>query len=624
MRYSAAWLLGLLTAGMVFAAEAENRTEDPYGVCAHVSRAELEIAPQEFRLMRELNSNWARTDFDWKGVESKPGTWDFSRLDRLVSMAKQSEINILPILDYDVPWATPAWKHLDSWGEYVRRVVTRYAKELRCWEAWNEPNGRGFWRDEPDGAHYALLLKRTWEEVKKIDPELTVLYGGTAGIPLDFIEDSLKAGAAGYFDVMNIHPYHWRGVPETMFSRLPELRALMRKHGAGEKPIWITEIGWSTPKPSPIYVDVLPPVLAEIGIDPAASAVAVVNDPDLGFPELQNFDADFHFGMFRKVERIRLSDLKSLNVKQFPVLVPSLSEEFPMCFLPDVIAYVKRGGTLLLPSGLPFYKDFQMDGRGGGRSVQVNDKYLADLHISWEAHWTGKGVPEQEKRQKTASRFSGKFSVDFKPTGRFLTAANLKEGDEFIPVIEAGTDSYTGTVFALYKLNSDLKGNIIVYTGFGTANTVSEKRQAEMLPRTYLLAMANGIERIFWYNLRAGEWKPDEMEHHFGIVHADLTPKSAFCAYRTLTAMCPAGSTVPNISVCGECRLAGWTRPDGVNVWAVWTPRYPEEVKLKIGGKVAEAVNHLGEKQPVPGNRYTATPGILYLVGPESVSIDVR
>ena len=79
-------------------------------------------------------------------------------------------------------------------------------------------------------------------------------------------------------------------------------------------------------------------------------------------------------------------------------------------FLPDVIAYVKRGGTLLLPSGLPFYKDFQMDGRGGGRSVQVNDKYLADLHISWEAHWTGKGVPEQEKRQKTASRFSGKFS----------------------------------------------------------------------------------------------------------------------------------------------------------------------------------------------------------------------
>lgn len=126
---------------------------------------------------------------------------------KLIPLAKQANVSILPILDYDVPWATPAWRHPDAWGGYVRRIVSRYAKDLRYWEVWNEQNGSGFWRDRPSGANYVPLLKRAYEEIKKIDPELTVLYGGTAGVPLGYIEDSLKAGAGAYFDVMNIHPY---------------------------------------------------------------------------------------------------------------------------------------------------------------------------------------------------------------------------------------------------------------------------------------------------------------------------------------------------------------------------------------------------------------------------------
>ena len=207
------------TLGMAFAAvgfslaAAPAVTDNPYGVCAHVSRGELDIAPQEFKRMHEADINWVRTDFDWHGVEPKQGAWDFSRLDKLIPLAKQANVSILPILDYDVPWATPAWRHPDAWGGYVRRIVSRYAKDLRYWEVWNEQNGSGFWRDRPSGANYVPLLKRAYEEIKKIDPELTVLYGGTAGVPLGYIEDSLKAGAGAYFDVMNIHPYHWQGVP---------------------------------------------------------------------------------------------------------------------------------------------------------------------------------------------------------------------------------------------------------------------------------------------------------------------------------------------------------------------------------------------------------------------------
>ena len=595
---------------------------DPYGVCAHVSRGEWQFAPQTFQKMHEAGINYVRTDFDWKYAEIKQGTWQYNQLDRVVELAKKENINVLPILDYDVPWATPAWKHLDLWSNYVRNLVTRYPL-LRYWEVWNEQNSPSFWHDTSSGENYAKLLERTYREIKAINPELTVLYGGTAGVPLPFIEASLKAGAGKYFDVMNIHPYHWRGVPEMMFSDLTSLKALMRKYGVGEKPIWITEVGWATARPPRFFVDVLPSVLAEAGVDPAAGAVAVVNDPELGFFEAPNFNADFNLGMFRKVERIRLKDLKSLDVKRFPVLVPSTSEEFPMSYLPDVIDYVKRGGTLLLPTGLPFYHDYQMDGKGSGKNVQVNDKYLKHLHIAWETWWVKNSVPQQEKWQKPASRFAGKFKVDFKPTGRFLTDANLKKGDEFIPVIEASTDDYRGTICALYKLNSDLKGNIIVYSGLGVTDSTTEKRQAEMLPRTYLIALANGVERIFWYNFRAGEWKPDEREHHFGIVHADFSPKPAFHAYKTLTTLCPSGSTIPEISVHGKSYLANWKRPDGVKVWAVWTADFHQKLSMRIKGN-AEAMNHLGEKQPVPGKEFTATPSILYLVGPESVTVYAR
>ena len=99
------------TLGMAFAAvgfslaAAPAVTDNPYGVCAHVSRGELDIAPQEFKRMHEADINWVRTDFDWHGVEPKQGAWDFSRLDKLIPLAKQANVSILPILDYDVPWA---------------------------------------------------------------------------------------------------------------------------------------------------------------------------------------------------------------------------------------------------------------------------------------------------------------------------------------------------------------------------------------------------------------------------------------------------------------------------------------------------------------------------------------
>lgn len=596
---------------------AEAVIENPYGVCAHVSRGEWQYAPQTFAKMKEAGISWVRTDFDWKNSEQKQGEWSFTHLDRLMELAAKERIDVLPILDYDVPWASPAWKHLDLWSAYVQKLVSRYPGQM-YWEVWNEQNAKQFWRDNPSGANYATLLKRSYQEIKKINPKATVLYGGSAGVPLPFIEESLKAGAGEYFDAMNIHPYHWRGVPEAMFGDFAGLRQVMEKYGVGHKPVWITEVGWATARPSRFYADFLPVALKRAGINPGECTVAVVNDPELGFFESPNFLADFNLGMFRKVERIPLAALDRLDVKVFPVLMPTTSEEFPMAYLPQILDYLKRGGTLILPAGLPFYHNLKLDGKGSALKEQVGDRHMKALHLGWETWWTNKTVPAQEKWQRLAPEFAGQFAVPFRPSARFFTAANLKPGDEFIPIIEAGTEDYKGAVCALYKFNSDLKGNVIAYSGMGIIDSTTEERQAQMLPRTYIIALGSGVSRIFWYNFRAGEWEPDEREHHFGIVHKDLSPKPAYRAFRTLTAMLPGGSTAPAISQHGKIYLANWKRPDGKRVWAVWTAESICKVELKVTGEAEQIVNYMGEKVALP---VSAGPSLVYLIGPEKINL---
>lgn len=620
MKWKWMFQCALATAGFT-AIAAPAVIDNPYGVCAHVSRGgELPIASQEFIRMQEAGINWVRTDFDWSGVEPKQGEWKFGHLDTLVPLAAKDKINILPILDYDVDWARPAWKNLEPWSEYIRRTVSRYSKQLRYWEVWNEQNHERFWKDTVSGTNYVPLLKRSYEEIKKIDPNLTVLYGGTAGVPLSYIEDSYKAGAGKYFDVMNVHPYNWQSIPEAMIPQLEALQALMKKYGLENKPLWITEVGWSTAKQRISFNGMLPEICRNAGIDPAVSTAALVRDPDMGYPGTQNVDPAQNFAGFKGTAFITLAQLKNLDVKQYPLLLPTLGEEFPAAYLGDLLDYVRRGGTLLLPAGLPFYYDLQLDGKGGVNKVQVNDTYLKRFRLGWDAWWTKEGVPKKETWQKLTPGFEKQAKPKFKAAGRFLHDRNLQPGDRFIPIIEAGTDNYKGVVTALYRFDSDLKGNIIVSTLPTTSETITEERQAEFLPRTYLIALSHGVRRIFWYNFRSGEWEPDEREAHFGIVRKDLSPKPGFIAYRTLTRLCPSGSTVPTFETSGAFYLSGWTRPDGVKVWALWALS-PRQATLQVGGTITEARNHLGETVAVPSGSCTVGPGVLYLVGPDSVSI---
>ena len=615
---------GMFSAVALAAAPA-GVASDPYGICAHVSRSEFEIAPQEFKLMRSAGINWVRTDFDWMRIQSaKNGKWNFKRLDELIALAKKSGMNVLPILDYDVPWATPAWKQMKFWREYVRRTVTHFRNDIRFWEVWNEENSAPMWRDTPNGANYAKLLIASYEEIKKIDPELQVLYGGTAGIPMPFIEDSLKAGAAAGFDIMNIHPYRKDNVPEdALVPDIQGVRNLLAKYGAGEKPIWITEIGWPTNQANDVFREIFVPLLEKAGFDLKQVRIACIHDPSYPFSTVTTtLDFKKIFPTAKSVDHIALRELASLNPKEYPVLVPSVDETFPMAYFDALESYVKRGGTLIFSRGVPLYYDLIKRADGKTERIQVDDRYRNRLHIGWGAWWTDRNIPHNTVKTEVAPEFRTKVKIQDLPGEIFLTDKRLKKGDRLIPILYGVRDRFRGISGALIELNSDLKGKIVAVTYKSSTGGSTEQFQAEVLPRTYLLAFSAGVQRLFWYEFQSPEGIAFDQESHFGITHKDLSPKPAYLAYKTLTKMRPDGSSVPRITVSPDgIYTAEWTRPDGKKVHALWTARKTKKCVLSIRGKIDSATGYLGQRLSEDPSAFTATPRIVYLTGPDSVTV---
>lgn len=615
--------------------------KSPYGVCAHVGAGEeLAQAPQNLQLMKEAGIRWIRADFSWFNVEYSEGKWEIERLDKIVDETGKLGLQLLPILDYDVPWATPAYKHLDKWLEYVTRVVKRYKYRIQYWEVWNEENLKGFWHEDPDATNYATLLKETNRVIKEIDPNLKVVYGGLAGVPADYFEKSLAAGAGEAFDVVNIHPYRG-GITtiqrlEQFTSDIDKFRQALRKYNLPEKPIWITEMGWATP---PTFGDRNKIILGAIKKLFPNKSPRVAFFYDERYEQAQSRTrADFyqflpeHYANNNDLTLFLDADgLKDLTVEKAEILIMPPSETFPADCFDAMVQYVKGGGTLVLSGGVPLYYESRLDEKTN-RYVQSSgnpnfEQNLAALRINWFAWWTRQGVPETVPAvvaSESADVFAG-YNPIFAAT-RFFDDAKLKDGDKMISLIDGKNEDFQGSTACIYDFNSDYKGALVLSSTMGddsNTNRSTVANQAVFLSQAYLLAFANGIERFFWYEFQAPERDDRDPEHHFGIVGGALAPKPGYIAYKTLTKARPALSEGAKLTLTGNVCVVSWKRPDGQNGWALWTLRNSHEITVKIDGKVTDAYDYLGVKVTPPSGqcKLNVTSGILYLIGPNNVKI---
>jgi hypothetical protein len=130
---------------------------------------------------------------------------------------------------------------------------------VTAWEIWNEEDNSGWWSGTP--AQYVSLLKAAYPAVKSADPNATVILGGLTGNDGTYLDQLYAAGAKGSFDVVGVHtdtacnitsPYVFeynlgtRTINQYFFLGFVSVHAAMVAAGDAGKPIYMTELGWSS------------------------------------------------------------------------------------------------------------------------------------------------------------------------------------------------------------------------------------------------------------------------------------------------------------------------------------------------------------------------------------------
>lgn len=235
---------------------------DAYGVSLGAVR-DAEVMPRAIQLAGQAGIGWIRFGIWYAIVQPQAGApYRFAEAgyDAQVRLARASGLQILGILGFATVWNTTAPRtlppevdptrfpprDLTAWADYVFQTVSRYRADIRHWEIWNEPDLRGFWAGTPQ--QYAELLAVTYQTIKRADPQAQVLLGGLAMSEetqtfLPAILGDPVHPAARSFDIMNVHSYFSKEIAQRKFTAL---RQVLARYGAADKPLWITETGYSS------------------------------------------------------------------------------------------------------------------------------------------------------------------------------------------------------------------------------------------------------------------------------------------------------------------------------------------------------------------------------------------
>jgi hypothetical protein len=243
------------------------------------------VDAQDLEQMRAINVGTMRVSLNWAKVEPRQGT--FSWPDEDIAALARAQIRPVVTFHGAPQWATgstyrsspPLTKESQRmWQMFVKAAVARYGthgtfwrenpdvpvEAVRSWQIWNEPNLPKFFA-RPDVSPprlvehapevYARLVKLSDAAIASVDPRATVVLAGLLGnrtrtnvekmAPNQFLKRFLRVpNVIRHFDAAALHPY----LPNiTEFKgALRGIRGVMKKHGAADKGLWLTEVGWGS------------------------------------------------------------------------------------------------------------------------------------------------------------------------------------------------------------------------------------------------------------------------------------------------------------------------------------------------------------------------------------------
>lgn len=231
--------------------------------------------------------NWVRIPIYWSEVERAKNQWDPLPIDRIVEQFEGSGVHILATIV-----RAPDWARDPSGEQYLRDyadlagfthfLVERYQGKIEAWEIWNEQNLAAEVGGTVRVEDYAKMLEAAYQGAKQADRSAVIVFGGLTptgvndpSIAIDDVQYleafyNLENGRyATYFDVLGMHVNatnhgpdkmvpdnpgegDWADDPSFYFRRAEQLREVMAARG-DNRPVWITEFGWTTANQAPGY-----------------------------------------------------------------------------------------------------------------------------------------------------------------------------------------------------------------------------------------------------------------------------------------------------------------------------------------------------------------------------------
>ena len=235
---------------------------------------------------------------DWATVEKSKGQYVIDpEVDRGIDECVRGGIDIVMTLDYgnnlyqqvpDPIDAGPTWHRshpflqcapttpeaIEAWGRYCGFMAGHFQGRVKYFEIWNEENGWFFdsWADNntvPMVKKYGRALLAAAKAIKTANPEAKIMFGGTAGMTLDFPRIALDEGAGPLIDIFAFHPYghatpeaaashflsaangkmEWQPRPAEINDyegELVALRHLLHKYNP-KMQVWANEMNWCAP-----------------------------------------------------------------------------------------------------------------------------------------------------------------------------------------------------------------------------------------------------------------------------------------------------------------------------------------------------------------------------------------
>ena len=512
------------------------------GAAAHVTWHEFETRGKAFAMMQAAGMDYVRSDFQyWRCRPKKPGeAWSFGMYDQVVDEAGKRDITVLPILMYQSNWGREEFgRHEGEWTTFVRETARHFKGRIPVYEVCNEPNLHSFWNN-PNPVNYLAALKAAYRAIKEEDPPARVMISGFAGVPLDFIGRIYALGGKDFFEIMNVHPYTWPNPPKGMMdSMMKGLKDLMAKYGDGDKPIWITEMGWPTHKAKLPTQNLFLAGLKAARPEQKTWRVGYVDtsgDAARGKVYADAMAEILPAGSTAKsytVEEVNaLLDADKLDAVVYP-----FDESFPLDTIKPVARFVKRGGVLVDFGGCPMWapnrKGVIVEKTPDGKSIRGLVREQLRIDVIWPC--PANGLAANARTFVTEAGMKAGLKSD--PNGfscfRFFDRTKLKDGDEFVPLTTVkDKNGHEVAGACVYRFNSDLKGALVLAGCGQDRGGTTEEEQARYLQQAIDISKSFGVERFFLYEFQAPEKDPYYSEDHFGIVHKDFSPKAAYKALK--------------------------------------------------------------------------------------------